>query len=634
MKPVILGTAGHIDHGKTLLVKTLTGIDTDRLKEEKLRGITIELGFAALKLPTGQRLGIVDVPGHEKFVKHMVAGATGVDMVALIIAADEGIMPQTREHLDICQLLRVKKGLVVLTKIDLVEKDWLDLVKEEIIESLKGSFLEGAPIVAVSSMTKEGIPELFSVLDALCAEIQERTAKGTFRLNIDRVFTMRGFGTVVTGSTISGSIRVGDAVMIYPKKIKAKVRGLQVHNEEVQEALAGFRTAVNLMGVEKENIERGDILAPAGALEPTYRVDAYLEHLKSAPRSLKNRARVRFHSGTSEIISEVVLLDADALKPGDAGYAYFRLDKPTVLLPEDRYVIRSYSPIFTIGGGEVLNPFPRRHKRFNKEVLSSLEILRNGSQRDKILFHIKNKGYSGISFPQLVMRINMTSDDLKTLLKDLSDEEVIVSYDTDQLIYQESFSSLKEEASKVISNYHKENPLKFGLSKEEMRSKLPVRINARLFDSIVSELVRSKEVVQEKEFLRLKDHVISLGEDQKAIQNRIQRTYLSRGLSVPFMKEVLSSLPKGAATQSILELMVKDGTLIRVKEDLYFHREVIEKLKKDVANFLKEKGEMNPSQFKELTGTSRKYAIPLMEYLDSVKLTIRIGDKRKLRAKK
>lgn len=635
MKPIILGTAGHIDHGKTVLIKRLTGIDTDRLKEEKIRGITIELGFASLTLPNGQRLGIVDVPGHEKFVKNMVSGATGIDMVALVIAADEGIMPQTKEHLEICELLRVKRGLVVLSKIDLVEKDWLELVVEEITEFLKGTFMEGSSIVPVSSLTGDGIPQLLSTLEVLCAETKEKGEKGTFRIPIDRVFIMKGFGTVVTGSAISGSISTGDTVMIYPKKIKAKVRGIQVHNKEVKKAVAGSRTAINLQGVEKSDIDRGDILGLPDTLEPTYRVDAFLEYLASAPRPLKNRAHVRFHTGTSEIISQVTLLDTDSLKPDETAYVNFRLDRPTVVLPGDRYVIRFFSPARTMGGGEILNSFPKRHKRFHKQTLSDLKILKSGSEKERIVLQVKDSGYSGISLNQLYMRINMEIETIKAILEELQSEGTVISYNTGQFVYGETFRKLKEAAAKAISSYHQQYPLKAGLSKVELRSKLKMKINDKVFDSFITCLTESKEIIQEKEVLRLKDHVISLTPDQKSIQDRIESTYLSSGLSVPFFKDVVSSLPKGdIAAHRILEHMVESGILIRVKEDLYFHKDIIDKLKADITAFLKEKGEINPSQFKELTHTSRKYAIPLLEYLDSIRLTIRVGDKRMLRADK
>ncbi|MGE5840291.1 MAG: selenocysteine-specific translation elongation factor [Deltaproteobacteria bacterium] len=379
MKQIILGTAGHIDHGKTSLVKAMTGIDTDRLKEEKERGITIELGFAHLELPSGQILGIVDVPGHEKFVKHMVAGATGVDLVALVIAADEGVMPQTREHLEICQLLKVKKGLVVLTKIDMVDQEWLDLVKEDVSNFLSETFLAGAPIAPVSSVTGQGIKELVAMLDSMVKEIPERETSGFFRLPVDRVFTMKGFGTVVTGTTISGLVRTGDEITVYPQGLVARIRGIQVHGREVEEVSAGLRTAINLQGVEKEQIERGNVVATKDSLRPTRMADVVLHHLKSSPRKLKNRAKVRFHTGTSEIISTVVLLDRDELNLGDTCFAEIRLEEPVAVLARDRYVLRSYSPVRAIAGGEILNAGPQKKKRFSEAALTELNVLNSGN---------------------------------------------------------------------------------------------------------------------------------------------------------------------------------------------------------------------------------------------------------------
>jgi selenocysteine-specific elongation factor len=360
LAPIILGTAGHIDHGKSSLIKALTGIDPDRLKEEKLRGITIELGFASLTLPSGQLLGIVDVPGHERFVRHMVAGATGMDLVALVIAADEGVMPQTREHLEICELLKVKQGLVVLTKIDLVEADWLDLVEEEIREALKGTFLDGAPLVRFSAVTGEGAEDLVATLAELAAAVPPKPPGGIFRLPVDRVFTIKGFGTVVTGTAISGRLKVGDAVTVYPPLYKARVRSLQTHGASVEELLAGSRAAVNLQGLEKEEMERGMVVATPGALIPSRRVDALIQVLESVPRPLKHRQAVRFHTGTSERLAVPLLLDADELPPGAAGYAQFLLRETVALKPGDRFVIRNLSPAITWGGGRILhvNPIP------------------------------------------------------------------------------------------------------------------------------------------------------------------------------------------------------------------------------------------------------------------------------------
>jgi selenocysteine-specific elongation factor len=375
VKQIILGTAGHIDHGKTSLIRAVTGTDTDRLKEEKERGITIELGFAALDLPSGQHLGIVDVPGHEKFVKNMVAGATGIDIVAMVIAADEGVMPQTREHMEICTLLGIKHGLVVLTKIDMVDEEWLELVQEDVRDFTRGTFLEDSPMVPVSSVSGDGIPEFIAQLDELSQKIPVKPPSSIFRLPIDRVFTMKGFGTVITGTLVSGSINDGASIMVYPQGITSKIRGLQVHNQSVDSAEAGMRTAINFQGLEKAAIQRGEVLSSPDALKPSYMVDIDLNFLSSNPKPIKNRTLVRFHTGTSEILGNLILLDREELLAGDSTVAQLRLNSAVSLVKEDRFVIRSYSPIRTIGGGEVLNPIPKKHKQFHAATIDGLKQL-------------------------------------------------------------------------------------------------------------------------------------------------------------------------------------------------------------------------------------------------------------------
>ncbi|MDX9818518.1 MAG: selenocysteine-specific translation elongation factor, partial [Desulfococcus multivorans] len=381
---IILGTAGHIDHGKTTLIKALTGINTDRLKEEQRRGITIELGFAAFDLPGGRHVGIVDVPGHEKFVKNMVAGATGIDIVAMVIAADEGVMPQTREHMEICALLGVRHGLVVLTKVDLVDEEWLELVMEDIRDFVQGTFLEDRPIVPVSSVTGRGMDDFVAALEQLSREVPERSSSGIFRLPVDRVFTMRGFGTVITGTLISGRVSVGETVMLYPSGITAKVRGIQVHNQAAEAAEAGMRTAVNFQGLEKTVVNRGDILSTPAALAASYMVDVMFHYLKSNRKPIKNRTRVRFHTGTSEVLGNLILLDTEELVPGESAPAQLRLETPVALVKDDRFVARSYSPVRTVGGGKVLNPIPVKHKRFDDGVVGMLRDLDQHESGDVI----------------------------------------------------------------------------------------------------------------------------------------------------------------------------------------------------------------------------------------------------------
>jgi len=632
MKQVILGTAGHIDHGKTALVKALTGIDTDRLKEEKRRGITIELGFAHLTLPSGIVLGIVDVPGHEKFVKHMVSGAMGIDLVMLVIAADEGVMPQTREHMEICSLLKIRYGLVVITKIDLVDKDWLSLVRDDVSAFLAGTFLQDAPIVEVSSQTREGIKELVATLDELTQNVPERDPGIFFRLPIDRVFTMKGFGTVVTGTSISGHIQVGSEVTVYPRGIRSKVRGIQVHHQDVPSVSAGLRTAINLQGMEKEMLARGDVVAQKNSLKPTYMVDTVLDYLESAPKKLKNRAKVRFHCGTSEIISTVILLDREDLSPGDTCFAQFRLEKPTVVLAKDRFVIRSYSPIRAIGGGSVLNPLPLKKRRFSKESLQELSVLSSGSDREIAEQFIKGSQIQGLSKIELSFLTNLGEKKLDEILNGLLSDTIIIPTDTEDevFIHADLYNKAKEEMVTILADYHRRFPLKKGLLKEELRSKVTVNIKEKLFNQLIDALIKDSLVAREKDIVWHRDHKVELLEDQEELRKEIEQIYLKAGLEPPYFKDLDQNKIKRGG-RDLLEIMVKDGTLIKVKEDLYFHKKSIEDLKGRLVDFIKEKGEVTTPELKDITRISRKYTIPLIEYFDKIQLTVRIGDKRILR---
>ncbi len=634
MKQVILGTAGHIDHGKTSLIKALTDIDTDRLKEEKARGITIELGFAHLKLPGGQMLGIVDVPGHEKFVKNMVAGATGIDLVALVIAADEGVMPQTKEHLEICQLLGVKHGLVVLTKRDMVDDEWIELVREDVTEYLKGSFLEDTPMIEVSSLTGQGIETLVNTIDRIVGEIPERSSGNFFRLPVDRVFTMKGFGTVVTGTTISGSINIGDEVTVYPQQLSSKVRGIQVHNQDAESVSAGLRTAINIQGMEKAQIQRGNILAAKDTLKPTFMADVELDLLASSPRQLKNRAKARFHSGTAEIICTVVLLDRDVLKQGEKCFAQIRLDEPTTLLQGDRYIIRSYSPVRTIGGGRVINPLPLKRKRFSEQVLSDLASLNSGDHFVQIEQFTKMGRYTGKDAVELQFLTNSAKKKVDEALKILSAQKKIIQYNKESGLYihEEFLQKAIQEIMFVLTEYHRKNPLKTGIMKEELRSRTTGAKNPRLFNYLITQQSKLGTIVLENELLRLKDHRVTLASDQKEIRERIEKIYLKAKLQPPSFKEVKTEFPDGDG-QDILGVLLKDGILIKVKEDLYFHKNSIEELREKLIGFLQKNTEINTAQFKDMTGASRKYSIPLIEYFDHEQITVRVGDNRILRKK-
>jgi len=634
LKQIILGTAGHIDHGKTSLIRAITGTDTDRLKEEKERGITIELGFAALDLPSGQHLGIVDVPGHEKFVKNMVAGATGIDIVVMVIAADEGVMPQTREHMEICILLGIRHGFVALTKIDLVDEEWLELAEEDVREFTAGTFLEQAPIVPVSAVKEKGLEEFIRVLDELSSSVPERPRSNLFRLPVDRVFSMKGFGTVITGSLLSGQVRTGDTIMIYPGQITSKVRGVQVHNRSVEQALAGQRTAINFQGLEKAAIERGETLAFPDTLNPSYMVDVSLLFLKSNKKALKNRTRVRFHTGTSEILGNLILLDREEIKPGQETVAQLRLDTPVSLVKDDRYVIRSYSPVRTIGGGAVLNPMPPKHKRFRPDVIDGLSRINTLSPEELVAYCVDRSGYQGAAFNDLVVMTNIVDKTLEQLIQSLLSRKQLIQVDKDsrRVIHANSFDALKQHLRQTLEAYHQANPLRIGIQKEELRSKIPSTLNAKIFTLLLNQMIKDEEIAAEEDTVRLFAHKISLGADQKDIRKRILAEYSRSGLQPPWFKELSAGLnTEPARAADVLRLLVEEGQLVKVKEDLYFAADVIKDLQKRLVAFLTQNKEISTPQFKEMTGASRKYVIPLIEYFDARNITIRIGDIRKLR---
>ncbi len=634
MKQIILGTAGHIDHGKTSLIKAVTGTDTDRLKEEKERGITIELGFASLDLPNGQHVGIVDVPGHEKFVKNMVAGATGIDIVVMVIAADEGVMPQTREHMEICTLLGIKHGFVALTKIDMVDEEWLELAMEDVRDFTAGTFLENTPIVPVSAVKEKGLQEFSRILETICNQVPERSLSSLFRLPVDRVFTMKGFGTVITGSLISGRVQVGDTVMIYPSMVTSRVRGIQVHNQGVNMAEAGQRTAINFQGLEKAAIKRGEMLALPGTLKPSFMVDLQLQYLASNKKPIKNRTRVRFHTGTSEILGNLVLLDREELPPGEKAAVQLRLDEPVCLVKDDRFVIRSYSPVRTIGGGQVLNPIPPKHKRFKADVVQGLQSIAERSMEELIDYYIDQTGHAGAAFSDLVLMTNITEKSLEQQLQALLSRKTVLLVDRDSRIYMHtnSFQQLRQDLTGHLERYHKTNPLKAGMPKEELKTKLPPNLSPKLFNLLMNQMLKDDDISVVEDTVHLASHTVALGADQEDIRDKIIKTYKESGLQPPYFKELGKQLTADPSrARDVLNLLVKEGRLVKVKEDLYFDAEAVTRLKQRLVEFLTVNGEISTPQFKEMTAASRKYVIPLIEYFDAQNITIRIGDVRKLR---
>jgi selenocysteine-specific elongation factor len=635
LKQIILGTAGHIDHGKTSLVKALTGIDTDRLKEEKERGITIELGFAHLDLPSGQHLGVVDVPGHEKFVKNMVAGATGIDIVAMVIAADEGVMPQTREHMEICTLLGVRHGLVALTKIDLVDEEMLTLAQEDVREFTAGSFLENAPVIPVSAATGQGLTAFVQTLDELSRQVQLRPPSTLFRLPVDRVFTMKGFGTVITGTLISGQVQVGDPIMVYPSGITSKVRGIQVHNRSVLTAEAGMRTAVNFQGLEREAVSRGEVLSSPDALKPSYMVDVQFHYLASTSRPVKNRTRVRFHTGTSEVLGNLILLEDDELKPGGTTVAQLRLDTPVAIVKGDHYVVRSYSPVRTVGGGQVLNPIPPKHKRMNAGVVQALKGILSSDPEALIGWHIEAAGHAGARFTDLRLMTNLTDKQLESALQAMMSARAIIQVDkeTRSFVHKKCFDAFISETAEHLRGYHKAFPLKSGMLKEELKSKFPADTDAKLFNLVLNQMIKDGAIAQEEKTVRLASHKVSLVGDEAALRKQMLNIYRDSGLQPPFFREIVELLKSDPGqAKDVLHLLIEEGLVIRTKDDLFFHAEAIADLKQRMVKFFETQPDMTPAQFKEMTGgASRKFLIPLLEYFDSKNVTLRVGDVRKLR---
>ena len=634
MKHLILGTAGHIDHGKTSLVKALTGIDTDRLKEEKARGITIELGFAHLDLPGGFELGIVDVPGHERFVRSMVAGVGGMDLVMLVIAADEGVMPQTREHLDICQLLGVKKGLVALTKIDMVDPDWLGLVTEEVRDYLAGSFLEAAPIMPISSRTGEGLDRLKGELARLAGEVEEKKGEGPFRLPVDRVFTIAGFGTVVTGTLLSGEIRVGDEVEVLPAALPCRVRGIQTHGRKSDKGFAGQRVAVNLQGVEHTEIFRGDIVVPRAIYRPTRTIDARLNYLPAAPRELKHRSTLRLHSATYEVPAKVILIDRDVLLPGESAYVQLRLAKPVLLLPGDPFVLRTYSPQATLAGGTVLDPNPLRRRRRSSEALELLQGLESGEETEKIRLMVAASLLSGLSLEEIVNRTGMSVKRIESALATLlsSGELVQVVKEPRIFLSRQAFSTLKARLHTELQAYLKDNPMKEGMGKEELKSRIPKRSDLRFFGPCLAALEKEGKAVAERDLVSLPGRKSGVAAGQVDLQAGVATTLRKGRMEPPTIKQfcdALSCTEKEALEH--LNFLAREGKAVKVKSDIFYAPEPFAAIREKLVAHLRKTGEITPNEFRELTGLSRKFMIPLLEHFDSEKLTIRVGDKRILR---
>jgi selenocysteine-specific elongation factor len=676
MKSVIVGTAGHIDHGKTALVKALTGIDADRLEEEKRRGITIDIGFAHLELPAPNgeilRLGFVDVPGHEKFVRNMLAGVGGIDLVLLVIAADESIKPQTREHFDICRLLAVRRGITVLTKSDAVDAETLEVVRLEVEEFLRGSFLDPnrardsasgndenavqraalstqqsalsdplpeksaaatnppySPIIAVSSLTGAGLPELKQALAKIAAEVPAKDSKALTRLPVDRVFTMKGFGTVVTGTLVAGTIRKEDELEVFPSGRRVRVRGVQVYGEAADQAIAGQRTALNLASVTVEDLGRGMMLAPPETFVSAKRIEVRLSLLPTA-KPLKDRARVHLHAYTSETVAEVALHGEKQVKPGASAYAQLRMAGPTLLLPGDRFIVRQFSPVITIGGGVVLDAAPGA--RAKKEALAAFLRVLDGQNPASVLgARIARRGHDGLTLKQMVSVTGWRETDIEKSLTEALQQKRVVRLG-DRYLDGPVVEDLKRVIVNTVEAFHKKNPLVPGIGKEELRE--TVRATTEIFAAAVDLLVREKKLELSGDLARLPGRGVVMKDEEAESKKIIEQAFASAGLQVPALYNVLAGLKLDKArAQKIVTLLLRDKVLVKVSEELVFHQSALAELRKQLAAY-KAKAtvagvtKIDVGKFKELTGVSRKYAIPLLEYLDRERVTRRVGDER------
>ncbi|MFZ0797457.1 MAG: selenocysteine-specific translation elongation factor [Terriglobales bacterium] len=627
MKSVIVGTAGHIDHGKTALVKALTGIDADRLEEEKRRGITIDIGFAHFELPAPDgsriRLGFVDVPGHERFVRNMLAGIGGIDLVLLVIAADEGIKPQTREHFDICRLLAIRRGITVLTKSDAVDAETLEVVRLEVGDYLCGSFLDPAqsPLVAVSSLTGAGLDELKFSLIKVASEVAAKNSNALARLPIDRVFTMKGFGTVVTGTLVAGTIRKEEELEVFPSGKRVRVRGVQVHGSSAEAAVAGQRTALNLAGLSTEDLARGMTLATPDTFHSTSRVDALLSLLPSA-KPFKDGARVHFHAYTTETIAEVRLYGAKQVKPGDEVYAQLRFAEPMLLLPDDRFIVRQFSPVVTIGGGAVLDASPATRKQRTDQTVAFLRIMRDGSLEQMLAARVARRDAIGLRLEDVPGEMNIRWEEAAKLL---APAELV--WCNQVLVAPAAFAEAKAEVLLALKKFHDANPLVAGMSKEELRDR--VNLGPEVFYSVLAKLAEEKKLEVAGELVHLPGRGVVMKDEEAESKKIIEQAFASTGLKVPSLKEVLAGLKVDKLrAQKIVTLLLRDKVLIKISEELVFHQSALLDLRRKIAALKTTAPKIDVARFKNMTGVSRKYAIPLLEYLDRERVTRRVGDER------
>ena len=631
MKNIIIGTAGHVDHGKTALIRALTGIETDRLKEEKKRGITIELGFAYLDLPDGEKAGIIDVPGHEKFIKNMLAGAGGMDLVLLVVAADDGVMPQTREHLGILNLLDARSGIIVLTKCDLVDEDWVELVSEDIREAVAGSFLGDAPIVPVSSHTGRGIDTLRTLIYEKGSETSAKHMGRPFRVPVDRVFSVEGFGTVITGTLTEGTLREGDEVEIYPAGVHTRVRNLQVHGGDVDTAYAGQRVAVNLASLSREDVARGDTLAAPGSLTGSLMLDVTLRILDDCQRDIRNGSRLHFYHGTRDVLCKLALLDSDRLGPGEEGYAQLRFSEEIAVKKGDHFVVRFYSPLETVGGGVVLDPVPVKHRRGSAKVIEALKVREHGSDAEHILQAIADHARQLAPLADIQKQFGLDQTAFKAELDALAAEGQITLLGTQNAIDAEYRAALGETLRKLLSGYHRENPLQEGMRKDELRSRLLPGHKPALCDRVLDLFVDEALIRYTGQKVALATFEITYSDAERKLRGDIEKRFAAGGFTPPAFEDIYAVYPakEKKAVEQVLEAMLAEGALVTTEPGICFAAAVVEDAKtKFRAAAEAGDGQVTLAQFRDATGSSRKYALSLLESFDRSGLTRKVGDAR------
>ncbi len=631
MKNIIIGTAGHIDHGKTTLIKALTGRETDRWEEEKRRGITIDLGFTYFDLPDGNTAGIIDVPGHEKFVKNMLAGVIGMDMVLLVVAADEGMMPQTVEHLNILNMLGLKKGIVVLTKYDLIDPEWLELVKEDIKEELKGTFFENAPMTEVSSKTGYGIEKLIElIVEQTETEVEERNVNTIPRLPIDRVFSITGFGTVITGTLISGTLKKGDEVEIYPVNKICKIRNVQVHSKDAEKASAGQRTAINLSGIKKPEIYRGCVIAPVNSMKNTMMLDVKLSLLKDSRRIVENRSRLHLYTGTSEILCRVVLLDRDELSPGESCYAQLRLEEEVAVRRGDKFIVRFYSPLETIGGGEIIEPVPKKKKRFDDSLLEELKIKEKGSSTDVIEKIIRENSKNVPTISDIAKLTALSEEEIRSNVEILEEEEKITlfSLKNDNYLWHKSFEiEIEDSIEKYLSKYHEDNKYSRGAKKSEIKSKYLPQMKQNVFDMAINSFIDKGLIKQEGEYIFLPYFNIRYDDFYKKCEADIFKAINNAKFEFIGYEELVSSL-KGKEAEEIVALMLENKELVKINEAGITTNELYEEAKNMLIEFVKKNSKITAAEYRDILNTNRKNAIGLLEHFDMQRITRRVGNDR------